>query len=388
MQTLQTVLAAVKSVLPSHYLPGYASPCWYANYTTAKVEMVQGGNEHGNGTVSKSWTFTKDKGQLYCLPSFYLMGYAKCGTTTVCDLLSKHSLVGTNLQWMKKKIDLDNIQTVVARFIRYISKFEGIGKEIERNPANSLVGECAVYNAFQLPFLMNLSTTFPDTNPYLMHSLLPHAKFIAVVRNPLYRIRSEYYYFIQAHCKDRAEEAKRLRDADSFHLTVMNHLNAYEKCMELHADIVFCMYSYRNWIQPESTCIQVRLEATMYFYTLSQWLQYFPRDQFLIIRTEDLKENEAVVAAEMYNFIGAGTFRGKKLEKEEQSIQTEKHRASFMIITQRISCILKQRSYYWIYFIHTMSSWLNFCKMNAFYGWNNYTQTIYVYVYYLALVYS
>ena len=198
MQTLQAVLAAVKSVLPSHYLPGYASPCWYANYTTAKVEMVQGGNEHGNGTVSKSWTFTKDKGQLYCLPSFYLMGYAKCGTTTVCDLLSKHSLIGTNLQWMKKKIDLDNIQTVVARFIRYISKFEGIGKEIERNPANSLVGECAVYNAFQLPFLMNLSTTFPDTNPYLMHSLLPYAKFIAVVRNPLYRIRSEYYYFIQA----------------------------------------------------------------------------------------------------------------------------------------------------------------------------------------------
>ena len=62
----------------------------------------------------------------------------------------------------------------------------------------------------------------------------------------------------------------------------------------------------------------------MYFYTLSQWLQYFPRDQFLIIRTEDLKENEAVVAAEMYNFIGAGTFRGKTLEKEEQTIQTEK----------------------------------------------------------------
>ena len=50
MQTLQAVLAAVKSVLPSHYLPGYASPCWYANYTTAKVEMVQGGNENGNAS--------------------------------------------------------------------------------------------------------------------------------------------------------------------------------------------------------------------------------------------------------------------------------------------------------------------------------------------------
>ena len=109
MQTLQAVLDAVKSVLPAQYLPGYASPCWYANYTTAKVEMVKG------GTVSKSWTFTKDKGQLYCLPSFYLMGYAKCGTTTVCDLLSKHSLIGTNLQWFKTKVDLDNIRTIVPR---------------------------------------------------------------------------------------------------------------------------------------------------------------------------------------------------------------------------------------------------------------------------------
>lgn len=69
----------------------------------------------------------------------------------------------------------------------------------------------------------------------------------------------------------------------------------------------------------------------MYFYTLSQWLQYYPREQFLIIRTEDLKESEATVAAEMYSFIGAGTFSNQELEKEEQSMQ-EKKAQSFLYV--------------------------------------------------------
>lgn len=323
MWTLQAVLAAIKSILPPQFLPGYASPCWYANYTAAKMHLAKKG--HLSRTVSKSWSFTKDNGQLYCLPSFYLMGYAKCGTTTVCNLLAKHSHIGSKLQWWKDRVDFDNVQTIiVAEFIRYLSKFESIGKKIEQNPRNSLVGECAVSNAFQLPFTLNLTTTFPDANPYLIHSLLPHAKFIAVVRNPLYRIRSEYYFFLRTHCKDRSKEVQRLSGPDKFHLTVANHLDGYEKCMGLHADIVFCMYSYRKWIQSESACIQVRLEATMYYYSLSQWFHYFPRDQFLIIRTEVLQDSEVTAAEEMYNFIGAGSFSNKELEKEEETMQAEK----------------------------------------------------------------
>ena len=322
LQSLQALLTTIKSVLPPEFLPGYASPCWYANYTTTKEVLIR--DRKWNGTVSKSWTFTKGNGQLYCLPSFYLMGYAKCGTTTVCDLLSKHSLIGINQQWWKRRIDFDNIQTIVPVFIHYMNKFAGMRREIERNPKNSLVGDCAVSTAFQLPFTMNLSTTFPDANPYIMHSLLPQAKFIAAVRNPIYRIRSEYYFFLRTHCKDRTKEVARLSDAANFHRTVANHLKAYEKCMELKADIVYCMYSYRNWIQPESACIQVRLEATMYYYSLSQWLQYFPREQFLIIRTEDLQDSEATVAAEMYNFIGAAFSSNDEVEKEEQSIRAEK----------------------------------------------------------------
>ena len=69
-------------------------------------------------------------------------------------------------------------------------------------------------------------------------------------------------------------------------------------------DEIFCMYSYRNWIEPESPCIQLRLEATMYYYTLSLWRQCFCRKQILVIRTEDLDANQTNVAASLYRLLG------------------------------------------------------------------------------------
>ena len=97
---------------------------------------------------------------------------------------------------------------------------------------------------------------------------------------------------------------KSLRNAEAFHKTVLNHLNAFRACVGAGGDDIFCMYSYRNWIEPESPCIQLRLEATMYYYTLSLWRQYFCRKQILVIRTEDLDANQTNVAASLYRLLG------------------------------------------------------------------------------------
>ena len=75
--------------------------------------------------------------------------------------------------------------------------------------------------------------------------------------------------------------------------------------MGARGDEIFCMYSYRNWIEPESPCIQLRLEATKYYYTLSLWRQYFPRKQIIVIRTEDLEADQTDVTASLYRFWGS-----------------------------------------------------------------------------------
>ena len=84
----------------------------------------------------------------------------------------------------------------------------------------------------------------------------------------------------------------------------MNHLNAFIACMGARGDEIFCMYSYRSWpwIEPELPCIQLCLEATMYYYTLSLWWKYFPRKQTLVIRTEDLEADQTDIAASCTGF--------------------------------------------------------------------------------------
>ena len=79
-----------------------------------------------------------------------------------------------------------------------------------------------------------------------------------------------------------------------FYNIILKWLNAKHRLGLVHS----------TGIEPESSCIQLRLEATMYYYTLSLWRQYFPRKQILVIRTKDLKADQTDIVALLYRFLG------------------------------------------------------------------------------------
>ena len=66
----------------------------------------------------------------------------------------------------------------------------------------------------------------------------------------------------------------------------------------------------------------------MYYYTLSQWLQYFPREHVLILRTEDLEADQKGVAASLYGFLGLSHLNIKELG-EQESINKYKQQEVF-----------------------------------------------------------
>ena len=320
MQTLNTIVENVTKLLPKRFLPGFKNPCWLSNYSSNQGEHSElwdlmntresTGVQRRNITVNESLV-------LRCLPYVFLLGYAKCGTTSVSRLLYNHpqfAPVKKEIHWWTKH-DLPIRQNDTLRYLGY---FNHASYAIRKDPKNVITGDCSASSAFYLPFRMDLSTTFADAQPFLIHSILPQARLIAVVRNPIYRIRSEYYYFITHHCKFNDTEVKALCNAEGLHRTVMNHLNGFRVCMSDRNDEIFCMYSYRNWIEPESPCIQLRLEATMYYHTLSQWLQYFPREHVLILRTEDLEADQKGVAASLYSFLGLSPMSKGELEIQEK----------------------------------------------------------------------
>ena len=324
MQTLNTIVANVTKLLPKTFLPDFKNPCWFADEEDQRG--LQDGKNARNSTGVKGNVKVHKEGVLRCLPYVFLLGYAKCGTTTVSRLLYSHpqfAPVKKEIQWWTKH----DFPVRKNDILSYFGYFNQARYTIRKDPKNVITGDCSASSAFQLPFRMNLSTTFADAQPFLIHSILPQARLIAVVRNPIYRIRSEYYYFITQHCKFNDTEVKALCNAEGLHRTVMNHLNGFRACMSDRNDEIFCMYSYRNWIEPESPCIQLRLEATMYYHTLSQWLQYFPRERVLILRTEDLEADQKGVAASLYGFLGLSHLNIKELE-EQESINKYKEQES------------------------------------------------------------
>lgn len=47
----------------------------------------------------------------------------------------------------------------------------------------------------------------------------------------------------------------------------------------------------------------------LYVYYLERWMKLFPKEQFLILRTEDLTENPAVVMKQVFEFLGVQDYQ-------------------------------------------------------------------------------
>jgi len=86
-------LHAIREFIPEHFSPNFTNPCWYSHKmppSFVKELNVATASVPGNSqNIKKHITeFKRSQGiQLYCLPAFYLAGFAKCATTTLYELL-------------------------------------------------------------------------------------------------------------------------------------------------------------------------------------------------------------------------------------------------------------------------------------------------------------
>ena len=67
----------------------------------------------------------------------------------------------------------------------------------------------------------------------------------------------------------------------------------------------------------------------MYYHTLSRWLYYFPREQVLVLRNEDLEANQKDVATTLYDFLGLSPLSREELEEQEKSTNKYKQQRLF-----------------------------------------------------------
>jgi hypothetical protein len=180
-------------------------------------------------------------------PDFIGLGAPKAGTTWIYACLNEHpdicSPSGNSLQ-MKEIFFFNRDENWQKGPEWYESLFD-------RCAADKKVGE------FSTTYLANPAT------PQRIHSLYPHARLIVALRNPIDRALSHYNYMVMQGRKEIAQKP--------FHTFI-------------HESSHFVRVGY-------------------YAMHLRRYLQYFPKQQILVLIYEDIRKDQQAFIQQVYQFL-------------------------------------------------------------------------------------
>ena len=191
-------------------------------------------------------------------PDFIIIGASKCGTSSLHRYLSYHPQI---LLSHKKEIDFfwSNFSNGTDW---YLSHFPVISDR-----QDFITGE-ATPNYLRFPQVARR-----------IKKTCPTSKLIVLLRNPVDRAISWHYHKINTGLTTEslenaiAYEMKRLKNLDVARLTK----GGYHKI-----DNIF---------------------SSLYYYQLKSWLEYFPREQFLILQSEHFYSQTAIVMKKVFDFL-------------------------------------------------------------------------------------
>lgn len=206
------------------------------------------------------------------LPHFMIIGTQKGGTTSLYQYLIEHPCIAPI--WIKEPHFFDiyfykGVHWYRSHFPTTVEQY--YARHIQKH--DLITGEASPYYLFHPQAARRVAKT------------LPRAKFILVLRNPVDRAYSQYQHqtrqegveplsFEEALASEEqrlaGEEAKILRDEKYFSF---NHRH----------------YSY--------------LARSKYIEQLPAWMDVFPREQFLILRSEDLYADPKAIVKQTLDFL-------------------------------------------------------------------------------------
>jgi hypothetical protein len=215
------------------------------------------------------WTYGKATAKIRPLPDFLILGAQKAGTTALYAYLRRHPKI-TGPSWKE-----------VSYFDRHYARgsdwYRGNFPNLLRT-RRELVGEASP------------SYLFHPLAPQRVKELVPDARLVVLVRNPIDRALSHYHHELAL-----GRESLSFEDA----------LAAEERRLEgeedrLRADPRY--FSSEWW----SHTYKAR---GRYVEQLERWLQVFPREQLLILPSEDLLGEPERAHAEVLQFLGVPAHR-------------------------------------------------------------------------------
>ncbi|XP_053381732.1 carbohydrate sulfotransferase 15-like [Mercenaria mercenaria] len=123
------------------------------------------------------------------------------------------------------------------------------------------------------------------TNADYVHHLNPNAKIIAMLRNPVDRIYSEYMFFMHG-------------SPEEFHDLVKKNILYTRECLKYNS-LRYCFYKAPD----NNTQAEIMLGWGVYFLHLKEFLRVFPRKQIFVIKLEDFSQNTVSYMRRIFSFL-------------------------------------------------------------------------------------
>ena len=241
-------------------------------------------------------------------PNFIIIGAMKAGTTSLYEYINQHPQV------------LPCAQKEVHFFVHHFEK--GLDWYLSHFPAipqsgNFLTGEASpgyLCNTVQ----EKVKQTFPEV------------KLMAILRNPVERAISHYYHNVKHGIEIR-----------SFEMAMQAEMEAIASLPDINL-----VKETKNWSKQQGY-----LFTGLYVYFLEKWISAFNREQFLIIKSEDLYQNSKETMQGVFKFLELPEFESDKYTNHlPGSYQKLEHQDSkyqliadfFDVYNQRLTDYLQQ----------------------------------------------
>lgn len=305
-------------IIPRNFIPSLKNPCWYSNLTVSPqiANTLASKLDQGKSVLSGrdlKWLSSQLFGsgskhqrsmeKLHCLPYFLLAGFAKSGTTTLHSLLLRHSNIASpevkEPHWWTRTplgpMDHDFLKIAV---VRYLINFLSASRTIELNfplqqiityDASSSLLPDSMFKVEEIDFCAMVS---------VISRVLPNVKVIVLIRDPVSRAYSQFYYMHGPFSKWPQE----MKENASlyFHNYTSLAVNDFYDCLSQNKSDYECVHGVTTGRKELNTWIGLGV----YYIHIVKWMQFFPRENFLFLKTDELSRDSRGVINKVTNFLG------------------------------------------------------------------------------------
>tara|TARA_Y100001936_G_scaffold169582_1_gene165848 strand:+ start:14113 stop:15009 length:897 start_codon:yes stop_codon:yes gene_type:complete len=212
--------------------------------------------------------------QIRLQPSFIIIGYPKCGTTSLYDYLIQHPNIGSA---SRKELDFFNL--AYKRGIQYY-----------KSHFPTTFSKKSFENKFNSKFITGEATPLYISHPYALSRIrkhFPDIKLILLLRNPIDRAFSHYQHQRRGNL-DKITKFEEVINLDKERHKVINE--KYENNEITHENQGLFMQGY--------------IEMGKYINDIERLYDLFDKKQILILFTDELNHKRDYVLKTVFEFLG------------------------------------------------------------------------------------